>query len=389
MGTANFPYDTQEFRSIEASLGLLWQSLTALPVEPTASLTAAADSLTLIRFLTGIELQLGQVIPLPVVFDQPTLRHLATFIYMQSNWVGSLEPRMKPAGGGSQRPMLARIRTAGSRPPLIFVPPLGGLFPATAANEALRLAALLDAGQPFYALQPPPVAPGREQIHPLRLMEIAACSAADLAEATVGGAAMLAAFCSGSHLALALAGQLVQRRVPVPRIILIDPLVPPDRVVETEESAIQSLAIFAVQELRGDWAGMDEQELLARLRTLDWNGRWKHTAWELTRRGVVPPETSPEHLATLFQLKVANERAVVEVCKASRLPAYRGETAIMQCESGAYASTDDVRRYFSRYLEGPVKFRLLAGHHATLFRPPQLAALAAAVEETAALGQSA
>jgi thioesterase domain-containing protein len=264
---------------------------------------------------------------------------------------------------------------------LIFVPPLGGIFPATAANEGLRLAALLDPEQPFYALQPPALAPTPDCIHPQRLMEIAAWAAGELAGVAGGGSAALAAFCGGSHLALALAGQMAQSQVRIRQLVLIDPLVPPVEALDSEESALQALAVFAAEELRGDWAGLDEQELLSHLRSLDWNGRWNHVAWELTRRGVAPPETRPEHLASLFEMKLANERAVIAVCKASQIPPYAGGATIIHSESGAYASVEDVRRYFSPYLQGEVRVRVVAGHHSNLFRPPQLAQLAEAVGE--------
>lgn len=377
------PYGSHEFRSIETALSQLWQTLTGMKPEPSAHLIAATSSLTLVRFLSLIEEQLGQVIPLQVAVELPTIRNLASFIYLQNTWAGSLDPRMRQRDDSKQRPLLARVRPEGSHPPLVFVPPLGGLFASTAANEALTLSLHLHPDQPFYVLQPPALAVSPDQIHPRRLLDVASQCSSEVAGIAGQGSLFLASFCSGACLALALADRLLQNGIRINHLMLIDPLVAPESLLEpqNEESTIQTMAFFAVHELGGSAAGMREEELRSQLGPLDWGKRWDYLTNELIKRAVIPAEARPEHLRALFEGKTANERVVAAVCKTSELPAYHGAATILQCESGAFASLQDVLRYYGKYLQGSLQTRLLPGDHHTLFRPPYLTTLASFIQE--------
>ncbi|MEU0255236.1 amino acid adenylation domain-containing protein, partial [Streptomyces sp. NPDC006184] len=160
------------------------------------------DSLLAVRLMARIARGLGRSLPLSTLFARPTIELLAQAV--------------REAGSGDDgRTALVPVRTTGSRPPLIFVHPVGGDVLCYA-----ELAGLLGEDQPFYALQSP-------DVELLSVEDMAAHYAAAVREALPEGPYRLGGWSMGGVIALETAAQLTAAGAEVDLLAVVDLLEPP------------------------------------------------------------------------------------------------------------------------------------------------------------------
>ncbi len=166
-------------------------------------------SILAVQLIGKINKTLGRHVPIPVIFQNPTIGKLATILDRENP--GNREV-VRRAGEESTSPLVA-FQTRGDRPPLFFLHGdwLGGGF------YCGRLSQHLGDDQPFYVLPP-----WGSQVA-LTLEEMAADQLVALREHTPHGPYLLGGYCIGATVAAEMARQLAAKGEEVRHLFLIDP----------------------------------------------------------------------------------------------------------------------------------------------------------------------
>jgi thioesterase domain-containing protein/acyl carrier protein len=188
--------------AIEAALAGIWKDVLRrgeIGVED-SFVALGGDSLGAVQVALAIERQLGIAIPHSVLVEEPTIARLAA--------------RLQSSGNAAATGTLVRLRSAGTRPPLVCVHELESdpfLFAA--------LAQRLPSDQPVHALR----FPAGEKVErvPRTLSALAARYLADL-EAVAPGPIALVGFCFGGVVALEMARQRAAAGRPVTHVALLN-----------------------------------------------------------------------------------------------------------------------------------------------------------------------
>nr|WP_317937097.1 non-ribosomal peptide synthetase/type I polyketide synthase [Streptomyces cellostaticus] len=163
------------------------------------------DSLLAVRLMARIARGLRRSLPLSTLFARPTIELLAQAIREAED----------SEDGEEGRRALVPVRTTGSRPPLVFVHPVGGDVLCYA-----ELAGLLGDDQPFYALQLP-------DVELLSVEDMAAHYAAAVREALPDGPYRLGGWSMGGVIALEMAARLTASGAEVDLLAVVDLMEPP------------------------------------------------------------------------------------------------------------------------------------------------------------------
>ncbi|HWQ04787.1 MAG TPA: amino acid adenylation domain-containing protein [Longilinea sp.] len=177
---------------IEITLVQIWERL--LNVQPIGVTQSFFDlgghSLLAARLFAEIHNRFGKVLPLTTIFEEPTIRHLASVIISQKD--------------GSNWPVLVPMQPKGRKPPLFFVHPFGGdVIGFKRWSEHLGL------DQPFYGLR----ARGLDGIQePLgSIEEMATLYNAEIRKIQPHGPYKIGGFCIGGVVAFEMAQQLLRQ----------------------------------------------------------------------------------------------------------------------------------------------------------------------------------
>jgi amino acid adenylation domain-containing protein len=184
---------------MEQLLTRIWEDLLKIhPIAPTENFfDLGGHSLMIICVFVQIERELGIKIPPSVLFQAPTIEQLALFIstYQQSASECSLVP----------------IRSAGSKPPLICIPPIRG-----SVLLYQHLAKYLDPDYSVYGLE------GSDGTLDFSLKETAAQYIIEMRKKIPGGPFLLIGFSSGGYIAFEMARQLRMMNLEVSLLAILD-----------------------------------------------------------------------------------------------------------------------------------------------------------------------
>ncbi|MGW3011454.1 amino acid adenylation domain-containing protein [Streptomyces sp. NPDC001219] len=313
------------------------------PVGVTANFfDLGGDSMLAVRMMARLRQRTGRSLPVATLLARPTVASLAEVL------------REQPGDAG--RPALVAVRDAGTRPPLLFVHPVGGDVLCYAG-----LGALLDDDQPLYALQYPDLDPA-----PQTLAGLAAHYADAITERFPDGPYRLGGWSMGGVLALEIAHLLTGQGHTVELVAAVDLLEPPGRAEPASDAAL--LARFA-RDLAGlagrDWSPEPDgfeptggrspvEELLTRAR----------------QAAVLPDEIDAATLEQLASRFLHLSRAL-----AGHEPAaYQGRVRLLQAMDGAAAATT---RQWLDLLGDRAESVDVPGDHYSVMRSPNLRTLAA------------
>jgi acyl carrier protein len=168
------------------------------------------DSLLAAQLISKINKSLHFDLSVPVLFQNPTIKKLAT-IFDQENHDPS-EPKL--AKDNASDTHLITFQSKGSRPPLFFLHgdwAGGGLYCA-------RLSQHLGEDQPFYSL--PPYRSGEQRV--LKLEEMVDYHLAIIRKHTPHGPYLLGGYCAGATIAMEIGRKLVEQGEKVPYLLLLD-----------------------------------------------------------------------------------------------------------------------------------------------------------------------
>jgi thioesterase domain-containing protein len=207
--------------ALEHQLAGLWEA--ALNIEGIGIdddfFEVGGESFAAVTVFTEMERLRGEMPPLTILLDYPTIRKLAALLESMAPGMSSASEIAEPAGyghAGTVPAPLVAIRAGGRRPPLFFVHGNGGhvLFLA-------QLAPHLSPDQPLYGIAARGVTRGEPRHRDLAAMVEDYLAA--IRKVQPKGPYHLAGFCVGCIVACEIARRLRAEGEDVLRVIMVDP----------------------------------------------------------------------------------------------------------------------------------------------------------------------
>jgi thioesterase domain-containing protein len=318
-------------------------------------------SLMAIRLFSLIETEFGRKLPVTLLFESPTIAHLAQALR---------------SGEPDQWSTLVPIQTKGARPPLFLVHGFGGGVLGYA-----ELARGLGDDQPVYGLQAVGV-DGRGTPHET-VEEMAAHFVEVIRAQQSQGPYYLGGYCFGGIVAYEVARQLEAQQQPVALVAIFEGYAPA-RLLATEATWSPRLILAYLRNL--PYWFQDYMQLGA-------GQRWQTARrsalrlWRLAARrlgisvpvrleDLVPVQGSePDSLRRIMALHIRASDAY--------LPGpYNGGVVMFNIRSQSLTRTPDPQRGWGRLVRGGLEVRQIAGSHHNILQPPHVQTLARALKES-------
>ena len=303
-------------------------------------------SLQALELFVRLERLLGRAMPLSTLFEAGTVRGLLAELGRPVGPVGSI----------------VRIRSSGSRTPIVAVPGVGG-----DAVTMAGLARALGADQPFIALQSPGL-DGREP--PLKTIEDTADHFVGQLRAVEDRPVHLMGVCWGAAVAFEMARRLQDAGRPPAGLALIDPSV---LVHRHDGSGGSAEAAFLRSRLELYWSEM---------RDADWRKRGQFIAGRVKRAAAViaGSEVREESKAELNRFRV--ERANRDAISQYEPQPYHGEVTMFLSSGWDFGAREDPRFEWARAIEPAPRIVYVPGINAgDIISPANVRGFAAMLRE--------
>jgi amino acid adenylation domain-containing protein len=307
-------------------------------------------SLLAVRLLARIRKSLGVELPLSLLFQNPTIEHLALHI------------RQQPGGARQQFSPLVQIQRGTSETNLFFVHPSGGHVLCYAP-----LTQHLGIEHSFYGLQ----------AHGLDAAQTALLSIEEMATSYVEairamqpeGPYLLGGWSMGGLVAFEMAQQLLAQEQPVSLLALIDTMAPTPEARLAEPDEISLMVSFA-RDLGLSWEDLrvSPDELLQ----LNPAQQLAHVLELATAGNVLPPDIEPSQIERLYAVFKTNFRAMLNYTPQS----LRGQITLFKAEEAMTMQGDSRSGWEDYALEG-MELLHVPGDHFTMVREPNVKVLAA------------
>jgi thioesterase domain-containing protein/NRPS condensation-like uncharacterized protein len=192
------PQDAVEFKLVQT-----WESVLGVKIASVREnfFELGGHSLLAVKLFAEIERAFNQKLPLASLFEAQTVEAMAELI--------------RGEGWSSPWTTLIPIQPDGARPPIFFVPPLGGI-----TVRITNLVRHLAADQPFYGLQAYGLEEG--QLPHTRLEEMAAHYIGEIQSVWPDGPYILGGQCFGGSVAFEMAQQLQAQGQTVALLFMVD-----------------------------------------------------------------------------------------------------------------------------------------------------------------------
>ncbi|MFD4691715.1 amino acid adenylation domain-containing protein [Streptomyces sp. NPDC058463] len=337
----------------ERALAAIWSDI--LGVEKVGAtdsfLGLGGDSISALRVVMRLPDITDTEVPVAALFEGGTVERIAEII---------------DGSRAAAAATLVTLRSAGSKPPLFFVHPLGGSVFCYS-----DLVEVLDPDQPFYAVQAPEYAgPGTPR--PESIEEIAALYLSELRTVQPEGPYHLGGWCMGGMVSYEMARQLQAGGEEVAALTIvsasIDDPVPP-RYATSEAAAI--IGAF------GHRLPTTEEEL----EQLDDEARIRHVL-QLTRGtdDERADASTAEDLRRLVRLYQRHARALLTYRDTPREP-FRGDALLIRAETELFTGWDFGWR---ERVDGTLLIDESPGTHFTMLEQPNVKEVASRIEAAAA-----
>jgi len=352
------PAPTEAQTVIEARLAALWREVLGIS-DVSASdnfFESGGYSLLALRLYGRIEQEFGVRLPLPTLFQAPTLEALGEVLSR------AVQPRQSSVPAAST---LVPLRTSGSKPPLFCIHPDHGLvlFYQALANR-------LPPDQPVYGLQAMGVDGGDAPLTSLEAM--AARYIGDIRRFQPHGPYHLGGYSLGGVLAAEMARQLHADGQSVGLLALFDAYAP----VAYQQNLIDKPRL---QRLAGHLQLFKTGTPKSVLQTLGEKARevvqgkkadWQKAAAELA--GAV----APERLDALRDVILANEAAFFRY----ETPCYPARATLFRAAEVSVFEERDPVLWWGDKFAGGIEVHDVPGVHLSIMNEPQVPALALALQ---------
>ncbi len=355
--------------STEQALAGLWAELLHMPrigVED-SFFDLGGTSLQAALLVISLESRLGEIIPLAVLFEAPTVAGLAR--YLEERFPAAVDRLAATSGAeafeglpsavqGEDSPLVA-IQPRGSQPPLFCVHPVGGTVFCY-----LPLARALGPDQPVYGLQSMGFASGREPVP--HIEEMAEIYVKALRSVQPRGPYRLAGWSMGGAVAYEMARLLTAAGEEVAALVLLDSSVP-QGTQDLEEWDV--LGAFAA-----DLAGLTAKRFdveLAALREMAPERRVPFFLEHARAVGALPADLEGQQLDRLLKVFRVNLKALHAWAP---LPSPQAEVVLVRPEEKLAQTAGDGG--WGRLSGGEVRIWPVQGDHYSLLREPEVSSLA-------------
>ncbi|MGE5363419.1 MAG: amino acid adenylation domain-containing protein [Bacteroidota bacterium] len=345
-------YYTAPRDTVERQLVLIWESL--LSVSPVGVddnfFELGGHSLLAVRLAAEIEKSFGTPLPVMRIFESPTISRLAALLRKEED--------------AQKSSCLVRIHPQGSRPPIFFLPGIGGMV-----SYLYPLSKYLGPDIPFFAFQ----AKGLEG-NEIPFKDIAAMAEhyiSFLLEVQPHGPYFLAGHSFGGHVAFAMAQILLKRGEEIGLLAIADTCAPGSSVYNSESDLdlLQYLSYILQNKIT---VRQEEIDSLSSEEQLEYFAR------RLEEAKIFPEGKGTEQLHRLANVAGNNTRMQNSYCPESFIPL--PITLIRASEPGSDQAPlqeetgEDLD--WSRYSDQKVVIHYVPGNHLTMMSPPNVEKLA-------------
>ena len=334
---------------LEQQLVELWETL--LSVRPIGIQDGLFDlgghSLLAVQLAAAIEKRFGKRLPVSRIFELPTIAGIAALL--------------RKDGEMPEMSCLVRIRPRGSRPPLFFLPGVGGMV-----SYLYPLAQQLGSAIPVFAFQARGL-DGKSAPHET-VEAMASHYVALLLEVQPHGPYHLAGHSFGGQVAFAMARILLERGYEIGLLAMIDTYAPgiasaglADDTASSPDMGQLLTELFHreitfSQEAMG---GLSADEQMANI------------VRELEERDLLPEGGGADQLRCLLNVFRANLRMHLQFSPQSCLP-----LPIVLFRASEETVNEPADLGWGRYSGRPVSICRVPGNHVTMMRPPHVGNLA-------------
>ncbi|MBV9789131.1 MAG: alpha/beta fold hydrolase [Chloroflexi bacterium] len=313
-------------------------------------------SLLAMRLMAAIQQQLGRSLPIAALLQAPTIRQLAAVLRQES--------------GPEPWSPLVPLQPHGDRPPLFLIHPIGGTV--FCYSDLVRQ---LDAEQPVYGLQARGVDGDDRPHNSIAAMAAEYVSAIRAQQAR--GPYLLGGWSLGGVVAFEIAQQLRRQGDQVPLLALIDSSPP---INEDRQPEPARLVAAFVQDL----AGLQGRRWMIEPGELDAVPADERPSYILSRarqQQLLPADISPAQIDRLIEVFRAHLVALHAYVPAT----WEERAAVLEARPDPDIQprhTDAWRSWIDQ-----LEVSQVAGDHYSLLRAPQVAAVAAWLQQQLALAQ--
>lgn len=360
--------------AVELRLCQLWAELLA---RPQVSITdnffdLGGHSLLAVRLAAQIEAIFGVRVALAALLAQPTVAGLAQVIRQAGR------APAQPAGGD---PLLIPLSRPAAGPPLLLLPGAGGsvIYLAELARQ------LHDrSGRPVWGLQAIGLDPA--QAIPQRVEEIAAHYAGVLARAFPSAPGALIGHSFGALVGYELARQLVAAGGwETPRLAVLDNPAPAPAAAPAYAGYDHGDWLLHIATRIGKLNGVTLALTRSELDGLTIPAQNALLVAGMIRQGLLPAEVTAGYFSRFVDVYRANARAAADYRPAAALPLdlllVRAATGDADLRAADATAPDEPAWGWQRLTTGRLAVTAAPGTHLTMFAPPAVASLAAAVAE--------
>jgi thioesterase domain-containing protein/acyl carrier protein len=317
-------------------------------------------SLLAVRLMAWIEEQMGQHLPMAVLFKNPTIAQLAAHLRQRSK---------APAWSS-----LVAVQSAGSRRPLFFVPGGGG-------NVVYLYALARHLGQerPFYGLQARGL-DGQSTPH-ASIEEMATAYLDEVLAVQPEGPYLLGGHSSGSWGAFEMARQLQRRGQDVAMVAIVDTPAPIPDTKTSDVDEDETLYLVKIARLIERWAGKDLGITYEALQPLTPAGQMTYLEERLKTVDILPPQAGRAQVHGLVQVFKASTRNCVRYVARGTYP---GPVTLLRAADIHIEDTgirinlrsDDETWGWNQLAEENVDVHIVPGDHVTMMAEPHVRELA-------------
>jgi thioesterase domain-containing protein len=342
------------------------------------------QSLHVLELMALVDTHFNLRLPLRLVMDAPTIRLMAATI----DSFGAAGSQGEDATEALA--CIVPIRTTGSRLPVLFVPPAGGVF-----LSYYILSQLLGREQPFYALHDTTPVPKGVQ---LKIEDMAHRYIRDMLILQPEGPYQIGGWSFGGFLAFEIARQMTEAGHEVARLMVIDSdfrITRGERSFRGLGSGIRTLIqmFYYSKPFVRNAMHVRLASAMRKPRVNSVAGRLgefcRRTVWKMGIRNAAVAKALEENpgLADFnhnFDLKpLRRMRPYVSAIRAFRPKKWSGVIDLFAIESRERSGNgeDSLLMGWKKATSGKVEVHRIPGNHFTIFQPPCIETLAASIDE--------
>jgi amino acid adenylation domain-containing protein len=345
--------------NLELELVRIWEEvLSVRPIGVTDNFfDLGGHSLLAVRLMALIQQQFGRELPLSTLFQGGTIEQLATILRDKTP-----DRYWSPLVG---------IQTAGSKPPLFCVHPIGGNV-----LGYIALGRYLSPDQPLYALQAPGVE-GQRQPY-TQIPELANHYITALQDFQPSGPYFLGGHSFGGLVAFEMAQQLQQQGQEIGLLVIMDTPAPIHReVIEPIDDARWLVKRSHVLErFFGKKISVDYAEL----QQLEPEAQFNYFLEKLRRVNLIPPDAGQEMIRRILEVQKASHQALINYVPQvypGKITLLRAFEVLAEDSGGVFAqSFRQPALGWGELTTEPIEIHEVPGDHVTILAEPHVRVLA-------------